>query len=396
MTSSAPALSLADLERHDPGARPGGTERRFMCPLPGPCAGKSVSADHRTFCLNTRTGAWYCQRCHAEGLLTDFREDRPYVPRQERARQALRRHTELPPPCPHTTPDAASAPPEAGQDPTQEAQDRKKLTEILGKVGPLRGTPGEAFLTRRGVSPELAAAAKARYTSDMYGRPAVVFPIRNAAGDLVAVHGRHTDGRTDPKAHTCGPLGTGVFWTSEEVRQADTIAIAEAPIDALSLAAAGLPAIALCGTSLRVWLPLPFAWKRVLLAFDADDAGDHAAQEWTAALRYGTFCPRLRPEGAKDWNELLQRAGPEPIRAAIAAALDILPPLVAPPSEFAPTMPADSEDPAPACPEPSLFAPIATDEATPAPHAPTPCRGKCGELVTDGEYCPECDPFGWV
>jgi hypothetical protein len=66
----------------------------------------------------------------------------------------------------------------------------------------------------RGIPAELAGGAGVRSADDWYGRPAVVFPIRDQTGRLVAMQGRHTDGRADPKAHDCGPKSTGVFATT--------------------------------------------------------------------------------------------------------------------------------------------------------------------------------------
>jgi DNA primase len=65
---------------------------------------------------------------------------------------------------------------------------------------------------------------------------------------------------------------------------------------------------------LRDWAPKAFGLKRVLLAFDADKAGDDAAEEWANALHYGPEPERLRPEGGeggKDWNAMLMTHGPD-------------------------------------------------------------------------------------
>jgi len=211
---------------------------------------------------------------------------------------------------------------------------------------PLPDTPGAEYLARRGIPAELARAAGARYSLDWYGRPAVVFPVRDLEGRLVAAQGRHTDGRDDPKARSAGPIGAGLFSTPDAL-DADPVILAEAPIDALSLAAAGYPAVALCGTALRPWMPPVLSWRRVLLAFDADEAGDKAAAEWTAALRYGTRCERLRPEGAKDWNALLLAAGPDALRECLA---QVMPPPALPTMETDPfeedTDPIEEEPPA--------------------------------------------------
>ena len=72
-----------------------------------------------------------------------------------------------------------------------------------------RATPA---LTRAGVRASrrarLAHRAGARYSASWYGRPAVVFPVRDQAGNLVAAQGRLIDGRT-PKVLSAGPIGAG-------------------------------------------------------------------------------------------------------------------------------------------------------------------------------------------
>jgi hypothetical protein len=69
-------------------------------------------------------------------------------------------------------------------------------------------------------------------------------------------------------------------------------------------------------------LPL-LAWKMVILAFDADPAGEDAFLEWRAALaRYGAKGVRLRPaDGVKDWNQLLVSRGEAQMRSAISGAI---------------------------------------------------------------------------
>ncbi|MDE0255558.1 MAG: toprim domain-containing protein [Rhodospirillaceae bacterium] len=85
--------------------------------------------------------------------------------------------------------------------------------------------------------------------------------------------------------------------------------IAESAIDALSafsladLQNPGTIFLSTCGAASRLpaWLE---AWtpQRVIRAFDADDAGDEAADRLAARDRR---VGRLRPEGEKDWNEIL-------------------------------------------------------------------------------------------
>jgi DNA primase len=99
------------------------------------------------------------------------------------------------------------------------------------------------------------------------------------------------------------------------------VAIVEAPIDALSLAALGLPADATMGAeNCPKWLIRRLAFREVFLAQDADQAGDDAAERMGGELQaFGARCSRLRPNAGKDWNELLQTQGSEAVRASLAS-----------------------------------------------------------------------------
>ncbi len=69
LDSKSRIRSLEDLERHDPSSpRSGACERRFLCPLP-PCADHQ-QASHRSLSVNVSSGAWYCHRCRAGGVLS--------------------------------------------------------------------------------------------------------------------------------------------------------------------------------------------------------------------------------------------------------------------------------------------------------------------------------------
>ena len=192
----------------------------------------------------------------------------------------------------------------------------------LESARPLEGTPGAAYLLGRGVSVEVAEAAGVQFCPDWMksakwrGCAAVIFPIRNRAGDIVAAQGREIGGAGK---FSFGPKSQGIFATAGAL-EANRLIIAEAPIDALSLAVAGYSAIALCGTSGPDWLPKFCYRRRVLLAFDADNAGDDAARDLTPKLEsFGATVTQLKPEGAKDWNELLNVSGSAEIKRQIAA-----------------------------------------------------------------------------
>jgi hypothetical protein len=63
--------------------------------------------------------------------------------------------------------------------------------ESLARALPLSGTPGEAYVERRGISVTIAEAAGVRYAADFAGRPAVIAPLHDQNGTLASVHGRY-------------------------------------------------------------------------------------------------------------------------------------------------------------------------------------------------------------
>jgi hypothetical protein len=192
------------------------------------------------------------------------------------------------------------------------------------RCGPLEGTPGAAYLEGRGIPADLATAAGVLFANS-WGkdiRGAVVFSVFGVTGDPIAAQGRAIEGSGK---QTRGPLKLGIFYTPGAL-DADTVAICEAPIDALSLAAAGLPSIAMCGCSgIPAWLSSrlstaarPGYSRTVYTATDADEAGDEAALKLADLL---TLCTvkRLRPAGAKDWNELLTTHGLDELQQQVTA-----------------------------------------------------------------------------
>jgi len=72
------------------------------------------------------------------------------------------------------------------------------------------------------------------------------------------------------------------------------------------------------GTNVPAWLCRHTFSRRLLIASDADAAGDEAAARIAAqCASYGADGVRLRPVGGKDWNDVLQRHGAEAVRVLI-------------------------------------------------------------------------------
>jgi hypothetical protein len=280
--SAGPVLSLADLGDGEPDARTG--NRRYVCPL---CSAERRKARKRDLSVNLATGAWLCWHCSAKGKLTDYWTERPKLTRKEQQKVKLERAFGYTPrPEPEHDPD--------------DAEWRQWLTAAV----PLAGTPGEAYLAGRGIPLALADACGVQYIANWYRRRGVVYPIRDATGVLAAAGVRYLDAGT-PKTITRGKLALGVFATPGAF-EADVVTLVEGPADALSLALAGRPAIALHRTSAPEWLVKRCAFKRVSVALDADAEGDRASAVLSEQVKvYGATATRLRPPVGKDWNDTL-------------------------------------------------------------------------------------------
>jgi hypothetical protein len=303
-----PILSLADLEAHDPEAPAGATERRFRCPL---CTPKG-----RHLALNMATGAWWCHRCLNYGLLRERWRNQP----GEAAFRSVRKV-----PRPSLAERLASKP----LDP-----DKWSWRAFWADCESITYTPGAAYLRDRGIDDELAYEAGIRYADrfevrDTEGKAwtreerCILFPFRDRAGQVVAVNIRFIDVPSSDqkrKTVTLGPRNSGAFMgpigVADPLRR-DPIVVVEGPIDALSLAMAGVPALALVGTAGTGWLPEACVLKNVAIALDNDERGQLGA---------GRLCGLLTPVGAriarwlpetKDWNDDLRTIGPEALRLRI-------------------------------------------------------------------------------
>jgi hypothetical protein len=296
-------LTLAELEAFDPQAPAHAPERRFCCPLPA-CGDKSVDQEHRSLALNVETGLWTCHRCLARGQLAAHWAP-PARSRRARSVAAARRAFAL---SPEHAPTVATA---------TTWRQRWEATR------PLADTPGATYVEARGIPLAVAIAAGVRWAPRWYSaRPAVVFPVVDRAGELVAASGRFTDGREDPKVQTAGPKSLGVFEACPGALRASPLVVTEAALDALALAACGVPAVAFVGTSPPRWLAAHVALRPVLIALDNDTAGDNATAKLAPALgSLGARCERLRPAPWKDWAEGIAAIGRDALAAMLARVL---------------------------------------------------------------------------
>ena len=181
----------------------------------------------------------------------------------------------------------------------------------------LEGTVGASYLLQRGIPEEVATAAGVRFSASWTGfnQPCIVFPAVDVQGRQIAAQASSI---TTEEKRSEGSIGLGLFTTPGALSE-PVIILASSALDALSFAACGVPALALFGSVLREWLLPALSWRTVLLAFDADDAGDKAAASWTdATALYGVKVYRLRPVGARTWNEVLTIYGKDALSASTA------------------------------------------------------------------------------
>jgi Toprim-like len=297
-----PWLTLEALYQYDGQPQHHGHHLRFICPLEA-CTGRAHSNDPHSLSVDEDSGAWKCHSCGAAGQLEDFRAPTSKDKESWRDRERAKAYKAM---FPTSSRQAHSTAPVS--------ESQQKIIADVGirydQYGTVAGTPGADYLTSRSIPVELAEASGVRY-GELYKRAAVIFPIRDADGQLVALNGRFlTVVDKQRKTQSAGPISMGVFMTPGAL-SAPQVAICEAACDALSLAAAGLPAVALIGTSSRpAWLRIALARATIVIAMDADVAGDTAAKSLAAWLCFGPVPNRLRPpEAHKDWNGALQALG---------------------------------------------------------------------------------------
>lgn len=200
----------------------------------------------------------------------------------------------------------------------------------LDGLRPFTDSPAASYLARRGIPYAFPFGCRVKYHPAWYGKaPAVVFPIRGAAGQLVAAEGRAInelftvrDGSTT-KVLSAGPKKVGVFATPNALQQSFLV-IVESPINALSLALCGLPAVATCGAGNHpAWLITAARGKVVWTAYDPDTAGENGNQQLAQDLAEdGTPSRYLKPPfDGMDWNDCLQTYGVPAMTAALQAVI---------------------------------------------------------------------------
>ena len=174
---------------------------------------------------------------------------------------------------------------------------------------------------------------RGRQQDNFRGR--VMFPIFDAAGKAVAFGGRALPGAEGPKYKNSPetPIYSksrtlyGLNWAKGEVVSSGEVVVCEGYTDVIGMAGAGIGrAVATCGTALadEHFRMLKNFARRIVLAYDADAAGQAAAErfyEWEGRYEVDVAVAAL-PPGSDPGD--LARKDPDGLRAAVDGAQPFL------------------------------------------------------------------------
>jgi len=316
-------LSMAALERHDPESPHRQPERYFLCPLPA-CSGNQNPRKHRSLHVKVADGLWKCHRCGEGGKLAEFWTDTPAgVPNTPSKRPAKQR----------------------GLKPDETIREcplddiRLDWLSKQPRLSADAAAPGREYLKRRGLDIDQCIDANVIYTPNYLGRgrPGVIFPVY---GDihrkvLGGAQVRFIDNNLEHRVETLkdSKKKQSLFMTAGAIPDDRSfpwfLCVTEAPIDALSLSSAGIPAVATLGveSALPDWILNVLKFPAfVILASDNDSKGQEMAAnvqiqihsrmfpEHSLILPSGTVwkSPSVvirHPRTGKDWNEVLVKSG---------------------------------------------------------------------------------------
>ena len=176
----------------------------------------------------------------------------------------------------------------------------------------------DALVRQRALHAEVLEACRRRGLIYADDRRNAVFICRNAEGrptgaEILGTRER-PDGRRFRGMATGSRKARGGFWLPCDRNRPALVILTESAVDALSARSLRIPGtrergavvVSTAGIASAVppWIE---EWKphRIICAYDADSAGDHAAQRLQISDLRVT---RQRPRGAKDWNEILLRS----------------------------------------------------------------------------------------
>lgn len=200
--------------------------------------------------------------------------------------------------------------------PSSTASKKVLLEAAEAFQGALPGSPGEEYLTGRGIGEKTAGRLRLGYVSpdappegwERYaGRLAI--PYVNAKSEVVWIKFRSTPetkpdfkGEVDKYAQEPGGQ-TRLYNTQALSATGDTLALCEGEFDVITLTALGIPAVGIPGaSSWKTWFNRCLqGWGRIVLFYDDDKAGRELVK--TVKGKIPDVVPVAAPGGHNDVNE---------------------------------------------------------------------------------------------
>ncbi|MGH9263739.1 MAG: DNA primase [Acidimicrobiales bacterium] len=316
-----------------------------------------------SFSINAEEGLYYCFGCGAGGDVITFVREVEHVDFAEAVeRLAARAGIQV-------RYDTAAV--------SEERSRRARLVEVMGRAVDwyherlLNGSdakPARAYLRSRGYDGEVVRAYRLGWSPEGWDdlsralrltpevardtglgfvnkrdrlqdffRGRILFPIFDVRGDPVAFGGRRLEGGADPgpkyrnspetPLYSKSRVLYGLNWAKSAVVEVGEVVVCEGYTDVIGLARAGIrTGVATCGTALsddHIRMLKNFA-RRLVLAYDADAAGQNAAEkfyEWERRYELDLAVADL-PAGT-DPGELSTR-DPASLQAAVKGARPFL------------------------------------------------------------------------
>jgi hypothetical protein len=323
-------LSLSELETYDPRPMRCGRKHRYCCPF----CGDSKPRDNARRCLSLDidSGLWKCFRCQRKGLIKEKWLKPSSISKRQRKAAALKALFNPESTSQKVQSGKNAAEGDSAQNPKTNYGSKKWQRDIKIWQKDFPNSSGQAYLEKRGIDPETAIAFGCGYTDqwehweeDENGKfqlkgtdRRVVYPVTDKEGNLFAVQGRAIDDEfLGSDKITKGEKSLGLFQTPDALKS-DVLILAEGPSDAMALYQCGFSAAALLGTSIGDWLISELSFRKVLIGFDDDEHGETQSDKRIPVLRSrGARAFRLRPEGGKDWNDVLVNKGIDFLRSFV-------------------------------------------------------------------------------
>ena len=311
----------------------------YVCPLCGSGNGKNQTGALRLYGDGDTKDYWKCHKCGESGDIVDLVAKRDNISEREatlelikkyKPHKAKRESTARRDFQPFTGSDKSAAQ-ESGKD-----EDQPPVRSFAGKLAAwhsvLKGSAGEAYLRRRGITEETMNRFNLGFDS---AHQCITFPY-DKAGSYYSSRSISDTAEIKHRKPSTSEAGPEPIFNAAALYQDQPCFIVESQLCAISICQEGGYAVAIGGvggvSKLRSLKDKPAAL--LILALDNDEAGEKGQAELAEILREKEirFLEYNVAGDCKDPNELLQK-NPEALRGSIAAAIEMSKAMLAEESE---------------------------------------------------------------